>query len=139
MSSADEVLTAADSLVRAFGRHDKEAYFASFAPDATFCFYNVPKRLHSRRAYEELWSTWERNDGFQVLSCASRNPHVQMLGEVSIFTHEVHTTTRINETPEAVDERETIVFARQPDGTWLAVHEHLSPMPPTPAGSSTSQ
>src|SRR5829696_796084 len=31
---------------------------------------------------------------------------------------------------EAVEERETIVFARQPDGTWLAVHEHLSPMPP---------
>ena len=26
-------------------------------------------------------------------------------------------------------ERETIVFARQQDGGWLAVHEHLSPAP----------
>ena len=26
-------------------------------------------------------------------------------------------------------ERETIVFAHQPDGRWLAIHEHLSPLP----------
>jgi ketosteroid isomerase-like protein len=27
-------------------------------------------------------------------------------------------------------ERETIVFHRQDDGRWLAVHEHLSAAPP---------
>src|SRR5829696_796088 len=42
MSARDEVLAAADRLVGAFGRHDKDAYFAGFAPDATFCFYDSP-------------------------------------------------------------------------------------------------
>ena len=27
---------------------------------------------------------------------------------------------------ETLHERETIVFAREEDGRWLAVHEHLS-------------
>jgi hypothetical protein len=32
---------------------------------------------------------------------------------------------------EALRERETIVFHRAPSGRWLAVHEHLSPLPGT--------
>ena len=30
---------------------------------------------------------------------------------------------------ETLHERETIVFARQSDRSWLAVHEHRSPVP----------
>jgi uncharacterized protein (TIGR02246 family) len=126
---AEEVLAAAAALVDAFGRHDTAAYFACFAPDATFCFYTAPERLGSRRAYEELWARWEREDGFHVVSCRSDSPQVQLLGETAVFTHAVATEVETHAGREKVQERETIVFSRDADGRWLAVHEHLSPAP----------
>ncbi len=128
MSASEAVLTAAAGLVDAFGRHDTAAYFAGFAPDATFSFYTHPEPLRSRAAYEELWRTWER-DGFRVLSCTSSDGHVQDLGDVAVFTHRVATRVRFGSDEESLDERETIVFARTPDAGWRAVHEHLSPVP----------
>lgn len=129
MSVNDEVLAAAASLVDAFGRHDTEAYFDSFAPDATFLFYTHDVPLRSREAYRELWRAWE-TDGFRVLSCASSDQHVQQVAaNVAAFTHRVHTTVRTGQDEESLDERETIVFRREDDGRWLAVHEHLSPTP----------
>jgi ketosteroid isomerase-like protein len=134
--SADEartreaVLTAAAELVDAFGRHDTEAYFGRFAPDATFTFYTAAEPLRSRAEYERLWGTWEREDGFHVLSCASTDQFVQVVGaagDIGIFTHRVSTQVRTNAGTETVEERETIVFARSEDDRWLAVHEHLSP------------
>jgi ketosteroid isomerase-like protein len=121
------VLAAAASLVEAFGRHDVEAYFAAFHPEATFVFYTHPTPLRSRAAYEELWRSWEQ-DGFRVLSCASSDQHVQELGDVAVFTHRVATRVRFGADEESLDERETIVFARSGEG-WVAVHEHLSPAP----------
>jgi uncharacterized protein (TIGR02246 family) len=124
----DQVLAAARGLVEAFGAHDTEAYFASFAPDATFVFYTHGEPLRSRAAYRELWAAWER-DGFQVQSCRSADQHVQVLGDdVGVFTHAVHTDVRFGAEAESLDERETIVFRRSEDGRWLAVHEHLSPV-----------
>lgn len=129
MSVNDEVLAAAASLVEAFGRHDTEGYFTAFAPDATFVFHTHPEPLRSRAAYEQLWRSWEA-DGFRVLSCASSDQHVHQLAEnVAEFTHRVHTTVQTGEDEESLDERETIVFRREDDGRWLAVHEHLSPTP----------
>ena len=124
----EQVLGAARDLVAAFGAHDTAAYFASFAPDATFVFYTHHEPLRSRAAYEELWSTWER-DGFRVVSCASSEQHVQVLtADVAVLTHRVHTLVRTGQVEEPLDERETIVFRREGDGRWLAVHEHLAPM-----------
>ena len=126
-----QVLEAAAALVEAFGRHDTSAYFGAFAPDATFTFYTADEPLRSRADYEALWASWEREDGFRVVSCASTDPFVQVVGEsgdVGIFTHRVSTEVRTNAGTETVAERETIVFARQADGRWLAVHEHLSPL-----------
>ena len=74
MSGTEEVLAAADHLVRAFGSHDTAAYFACFDPGATFIFYTTPARLASRAEYEQLWRTWEREDEFRVLSCVSAQP-----------------------------------------------------------------
>jgi uncharacterized protein (TIGR02246 family) len=129
MSSDDEVLAAAASLVEAFGRHDTDAYFASFAPDATFVFYTHPEPLRSREAYRELWSGWE-SEGLRVISCTSSDQHAQSLdADVTVFTHRVHTVVRMGEDEESLDERETIVFRHEDDGRWLAVHEHLSPTP----------
>ena len=121
-----EVLEAAARLVEAFGRNDTEAYFDSFAEDATFVFHNHAVPLRSRQEYRDLWDGWQR-EGFAVRSCTSSDQHVQALGDdVAVFTHSVHTVSLVDGVEEASDERETIVFRRE-GGTWSAVHEHLSP------------
>jgi ketosteroid isomerase-like protein len=79
-----------------------------------------------------VWDGWE-TDGFHVLSCRSSDQHVEVLGDdTAVFTHRVHTAVRTGEVEETLDERETIVFRRETNGRWLAVHEHLSPAPVTP-------
>ncbi|WP_436534172.1 YybH family protein [Actinoplanes sp. HUAS TT8] len=123
-----EVLAAAGRLVAAFGAHDTAAYFGSFAADATFVFHTHATPLRSLSDYEQIWYGWER-EGFHVESCSSSDQHVQLFGDVAVFTHRVRTVIRTGEGPESLDERETIVFRREPDGRWLAVHEHLSPSP----------
>ena len=129
MSSVDEVLATAAHLVEAFGRHDTAAYFDCFAPEATFIFYTTPARLASRAEYERLWGDWEREDDFRVLSCVSAGQVVQILGDAAIFTHDVTTVVHTRTGVDTVRERESIIFRRRRDGSWAAVHEHLSPRP----------
>lgn len=122
-----EVLDIAAQLVDAFSRHDAERYFSFFAADATFVFYTHPETLTSRRQWEALWGQWEKTLGFWVRSCVSHHPAVQLVGEdVAVFRHAVESHIEMNGTVDTVWERETIVF-RRVDGTWLAIHEHLSP------------
>jgi len=119
-----EVLAAADSIVDAFGSHDTDAYFDGFSPEATFIFYNHPSIISNVAEYRKVWRSWEEQ-GFRVLKCHSRERSVHVLDEDhAIFTHRVETGLA-NEAVK-VQERETIVFRRS-NGTWLAVHEHLSP------------
>lgn len=119
-----EILEAARALVDAFGSHDADRYFACFAADATFVFHNTDERIESRARYAEIWREWER-DGFAVLGCRSLDQRVQLLTpDTAVFTHRVR--TRIAGEPAELRERETIVFRREPDGAWRAVHEHLS-------------
>jgi ketosteroid isomerase-like protein len=129
VSTREEVLAAAGQLIEAFGRHDTAAYFECFAPEATFIFYTTPARLASRSEYERLWADWERDDDFRVLSCISEGQGVQVLGDAAIFSHDVTTVVRTRAGEQAVRERESIVFRRRRDGSWAAVHEHLSPRP----------
>jgi uncharacterized protein (TIGR02246 family) len=130
MNDMLEVLLAADGLIEAFARHDRQAYFAAFSPDASFVFHSAPDALNSRAAYESVWDSWERELGFQVRGCHSSQRRVQLLGDVAIFTHTVDTTIATHEGEAELQERETIVFRRGPDQVWLATHEHLSPRPP---------
>jgi hypothetical protein len=44
----------------------------------------------------------------------------------AVFTHEVESDVEFAGEVSSVRERETIVFELR-NGTWLAVHEHLSP------------
>lgn len=125
------LLSAAQRLIEAFARHDDKAYFAAFAPKASFIFYTTGAVLNSRADYERLWQEWEQDLGFHVLSCESSNQTVQLLGEVGIFHHMVHTRLQTHDGQLELEERETIVFAYQTDNRWLAVHEHLSPAPVT--------
>jgi ketosteroid isomerase-like protein len=127
MTTRDAVKAAADAIVAAYGAHRTEDYFRCFHPDATFVFYSSPERLTSRAAFREEWERWTREDGFRVLQCQSWNQLVQDFGDIAVFSHSLKTVTRFNSGEETSLERETIVFQRQQDGTWLAVHEHLSP------------
>lgn len=120
------VLAAADRLVAAFARHDRVAYFSAFAPNATFIFHTLDRPLLSRAEYEAEWSLWEKRDGFRVRACRSSERHVQVMGNVAVFTHRVGTDLEFNGEPTTGNERETIVFQRISSGEWLAVHEHLS-------------
>lgn len=122
-----EVVTASDALVASFAAHDRDAYFASFAPESTFVFHTSAQRFGSRADYEKAWVTWEA-DGFHVDSCESVDRRIDLItDEVAVLTHGVR--TRIAGVEEVQRERETIVFRRTWDGRWLAVHEHLSPEP----------
>ncbi|WP_339539760.1 YybH family protein [Pseudomonas sp. RA_5y_Pfl1_P24] len=133
--STHEVLQAADDLVAAFARNDRAAYFGAFTADASFVFYTLPQPLLSREAYQALWDSWRRDEGFEVLSCTSSNAFVSLQGDVAIFMHDVTTELRMQGEQFFSQERETIVFRRQGSGTqqkqglWLACHEHLSAMP----------
>jgi ketosteroid isomerase-like protein len=64
-----------------------------------------------------------------VLGCETTDTVVQVLGDTAVLTHRVRTTVATHEGEDVLHERETIVFARQDDGRWLGVHEHLSPAP----------
>jgi ketosteroid isomerase-like protein len=129
VSAAEEVRQAAGALVAAFGRGDRDAYFACFAPDATFLFPTTTGLLPSTDAYRREWARWEAEDGFRVLDCATSDTDVRLHGDTAVLTHRVRTTVSAAGAPSVLHERETIVFARQDDGRWLAVHEHLSPDP----------
>jgi len=124
-----EVRAAAEAIVAAYGTHRTDDYFQAFHPAATFVFYSSPERLESRAAFHEAWDTWVRDDGFRVLECVSADQLIQLFGDVAVFMHRLTTRLRTNAGEETVLERETIVFSRQADGSWLAVHEHLSPDP----------
>ncbi|MEY4367951.1 MAG: hypothetical protein RLZ28_1366 [Actinomycetota bacterium] len=126
-SQVEAVLAAAAKIVADFGAHNTAAYFAGFAPDATFMFYTHSERLDSRAAYEVLWAKWESEDGFKVHGCKSTNQLVQLIGaDAAVFSHNVESSIEFGGEVSTVLERETIVFALI-DGAWLAVHEHLSP------------
>ena len=133
--SVPQVLKAAADLVAAFARNDRAAYFSAFTVDASFVFYTLPQPLLSRDAYQALWDSWRRDEGFEVLSCTSSNAVVSLQGDVAIFIHDVATELRMNGEQFFSQERETIVFKRQgsrteqQEGPWLACHEHLSAMP----------
>ncbi|CAN7386740.1 nuclear transport factor 2 family protein [Rhizobium sp. LjRoot30] len=127
----DEILGAARQLIDAFARHDRDAYFSAFAPEATFIFHNLDRTLKSRAEYEAEWALWESRDGFRVRGCRSSEQQLQMVGETGIFTHAVSTDVAFGDDEVTTQERETIVFARNGAGEWKAVHEHLS-APTTP-------
>jgi ketosteroid isomerase-like protein len=120
-----EALAAVDAIITHFGNHERDAYFAGFAPEATFLFYTTPNRVESRAAYEKLWDEWETEAGFHVLSCSSSNRRIQVFGTTAVFSHDVDTTLTMDGATESVAERESIILELR-DGHWLGIHEHLS-------------
>lgn len=131
MNELNEVLAAAAKIVDDFGHHRTTDYFSGFSSDATFMFYAHTERLNSRAEYEKLWAKWENEEGFKVHGCRSSKQLVQLIGQESaVFTHLVSSDIEFAGEVSTVGERETIVFSKV-SGTWLAVHEHLSPNNPS--------
>ena len=124
-----EPLAAVDAIIENFGHHRRDAYFSGFAADATFLFHTMPNRLENRAAYEQVWDSWESDNGFQVHSCSSSNRRIQVFGDgaghTAVFSHDVSTELTLDGMRETVTECETIVLERRA-GVWLCVHEHLS-------------
>ena len=54
---------------------------------------------------------------------------MQVLGDTAVLPHPVRTTVASREGGSVLPERETILSARQDDGRWSAVNEHLAPAP----------
>jgi uncharacterized protein (TIGR02246 family) len=117
-----------ERLVAAFGEGRLDEYFGCFADEATLVFHGE-RWLGSLEEYRAEWDRWAKQDGFAVLSVDTDVMKLQMLGEAAVLTHSIETRQRTNAGEETLHERETIVFAKQPDGGWLVVHEHLSPQP----------
>lgn len=129
MTAVEEVRQAAATLVAAFGRGDLEAYFDCFSTDATFLFHSTDALLPSTADYRCEWKRWEDEQRFGVLDCTTSDTEVRLHGDTAVLTHRVRTTVTSSGVTSVLQERETIVFRRQDDGRWLAVHEHLSPAP----------
>ncbi|PPG31511.1 DUF4440 domain-containing protein [Pseudoclavibacter sp. RFBG4] len=130
----EAVLAAADAIIDAFRATDTEAYFAGFAPDASFIFHPEPARLDSRAEYEALWAGWVAA-GWRVTSCASTDRLVQVFPGGAVFSHTVATSVDSADGPASYVERESIVFTVGDEGSLIAVHEHLS-APTTDAEAS---
>ena len=120
-----EVAAAADRLMEAFSGGDEDGYFACFAPDATFFFHDLDPIL-SRQEYRDAVRSWKEEHGFRVLSSVSSDRRIAVYGDTAVLMHRVRTDQVWDGERATLNERESIVFRREPDGSWLAVHEHLS-------------
>lgn len=129
MSDQQDVLAAANRLCQAFGEGRIKDYFACFLPNADFMFHGMPTRIESRAEYERWWGAWEKEIDLKILGCRSFDQHVNLMGNVALYTHSVDVDVSTNQGIEHRHERETIVFLKQPDGRWMAAHEHLSKAP----------
>lgn len=132
--SQDAVLAAADAIIDAFAATDTEAYFAGFDASATFIFHPEAARLNSRSEYEALWGGWIES-GWRVTACESTDRLVQMFPGGAVFSHTVATSIDSADGPDSYVERESIIFRADPDGSLVAIHEHLSTVPIEGAGA----
>ena len=83
--SEAQVLAAADAIVAAFAATDTAAYFAGFAPEATFIFHPEAARL------------------------------VQAFPGGAVFSHTVATSVETPEGGDSYVERESIIFRNEGD------------------------
>lgn len=123
-------MAAASRLLETFARGDLDGYFSAFVPSATFIFHSVPTPLASVEEYRSAWRDWVATFDLRIIGCTSERQSIDFVtSEVALFTHAVRVTASTREGIHQRRERETIVFARQADGRWLGVHEHLSADP----------
>ena len=96
MSAIDDVKKAAADLVGHFGASRVSEYFQCFSESADFIFYTHTERLKSRKAYEDLWKSWEAEMDFKILSCTSSDQDIRMVGNnVAVYNGKLFNNVEI--------------------------------------------
>jgi ketosteroid isomerase-like protein len=123
----NEVLEAYERLVSAF-REGRDK-FGSFADEATIV--DGGRWFGSLAAYREAWEAWKDSIGHLPVpsSVETRVVSLQMLGDTAVLVHSIDSREGDDPGEETEREIETVVFSRQPGGSWLIVHQHLSARP----------
>ena len=121
----EEVRAEVERLMEAFSTGNEDGYFDCFHPDATF-FFHGQDLIGSREDYRAAVRSWKAEHGFRVLAAESRDADIRVFRDTAILTQRVTTTQMWDDEESTLHERESIVFQRQRDGGWLAIHEHLS-------------
>lgn len=123
----NEVLEAYERLVSAF-REGRDK-LGSFAGEATIV--DGGRWFGSLADYRAAWEAWVERIGHLPVpdSVETRVMSLQMLGDAAVLVHSIESRERTDAGEETEREVETIVFAREPDGRWLIVHQHLSSQP----------
>lgn len=126
LALTDALDSVADTLLRAYRDGDDDAYLAHLAPDATLVLPGEP-RHDAADAYRAHLRTRRVRNGHRVLDAISANRRIRHYGDTAVLTHDLTTVIEQGAGTGTVSERETIVFARDTYGFWVAVHVHRSP------------
>jgi ketosteroid isomerase-like protein len=123
----NEVLEAYGRLVSAF--REGRSKFGSFADEATIV--DGGQWFGSLAEYRAAWDAWVEKMGHLPVptSVETQVLSLQVLGDTAVLVHSIESREQTDAGEETEREIETIVFARQRDGLWLIVHQHLSSLP----------
>jgi ketosteroid isomerase-like protein len=123
----NEVIEAYERLVSAF-REGRDK-FGSFAAEATII--DGGRWFGSLAEYRAGWDAWVEKMGHLPVpaSVETQVLSLQVLGDTALLVHSIQSREQTDAGEETEREIETIVFARQPDGRWLIVHQHLASLP----------
>lgn len=134
--TAEEAAKIVDAAEASFTSGDSAKIMANYVPDAVFFDpgYNDPT---NDRATATKWT-----DGFVAMKPANFSPGnriLQVLDAHTIISSGVGTMDITGpKGPEKSRMRYTNVYMKQPDRSWLIVHEHLS-VPPQPAADAAAK
>jgi ketosteroid isomerase-like protein len=122
----DAVLATYEQLVASFREGRWGEKFTYFAADATVV--DGGRFFGSLDDYRSAWERWAaQHDDLPVpASVDTTVMELQIFGGVAVLTHAIDS----REEPDSNDterEIETIVFAKQPEGRWQIVHQHIAP------------
>jgi ketosteroid isomerase-like protein len=123
---SDAVIATYEQLVSSFreGRWDEK--FTYFAPEATIV--DGGRFFGSLDEYRSAWNRWaSQHDELPVpASVETTVVKLQLFGEVAVLTHAIDGREEVD-ADEIEREIETIVFAKEQDGRWRIVHQHIAP------------
>ncbi|HWO69487.1 MAG TPA: nuclear transport factor 2 family protein [Actinomycetota bacterium] len=121
-----EVLATVEGLEARLDAGDLDAYFAGFAPDATFLFYNEERRLESTAEYRALLEERIAGSGLRFLDRLRSEVRVQRWEDVAVVTFLDEATYEWEGDRETTRGRASWVLRR--DGErWVVIHVHISP------------
>jgi len=126
-----EVLATVEGLEARLDAGDLDAYFAGFAPDATFVFHDEERRLESPGEYRALLEERIAGSGLRFLDRRRSEVRVQRWEDGAVVSFLDEATYEWEGDRETTRGRASWVLRRE-GGRWVVVHVHISPAePPT--------